>query len=378
MTIADQIPVPYKKWLILHIDSTNHSDLYSFYKTVKEGTNYGDFAGRLDAAGGLIISRQDNTASLLLTASEREELLTYLVEHYFLTTEIESWYQARRKRSELNTHEGFLKKHHKLPGAEQEFVYAAHPKESRYYRLMLAFSILCYCALGAALIISLESSLDVVLYMAAIVAGVIAFFLLLRHFVQGYFLGLVKGNSVRISQQQLPELYQLVEKQSQALKLPEVPQTYLVRGDFNAYVFKFLRSKVLVLQSDVVETLLNGQEDVLAFVIGHELGHIRQKHLNYKWWLAPAAFVPFLGKAYARACEFTCDRIGYHFAPEGAVKGILILTVGKELYSRIDAACFANDFKRDKSTWSWLCEKFQTHPRLGKRLCEIKYYNQFK
>ncbi|AHM61490.1 hypothetical protein D770_16180 [Flammeovirgaceae bacterium 311] len=69
MNIADQIPVPYKKWLILYIDSTNHSDLYFFYKTVKEGTNFGDFICRLDAAGGLILSGKENEALLLLTAS---------------------------------------------------------------------------------------------------------------------------------------------------------------------------------------------------------------------------------------------------------------------------------------------------------------------
>ncbi|WP_225000010.1 M48 family metallopeptidase [Cesiribacter sp. SM1] len=345
---------------------------------MKEGSDYGEFVCKPDAAGGLMLARQHNEEILQLTAGDREELLTYLVEHYFLTTEIESWYQARRKKAESGVHESFLKKHHSLPGMEEEVTYAAHPKESRYHGLRLVFSVLFYCAAGGALLLYNEAVLDYLPELLLLGVAGLGLFFLLRHLVTGYFLGLVKGNSVRIGARQLPELYQIVEKQSKALQLAEVPHTYLVHGSFNAFVFKFMRSKVLVLQSEVVETLLNGQEDVLAFVIGHELGHIKQKHLNSKWWLAPAYLVPLLSKAYSRGCEFTCDRIGYHFSPEGAVKGILILTVGSELYSRIDAECYTTDFKEDKSSWSWISEKFQAHPRLGKRLCEIKHYNQYK
>ncbi len=54
----------------------------------------------------------------------------------------------------------------------------------------------------------------------------------------------------------------------------------------------------------------------------------------------------------------------------------------KWLISHIDSTnhsdLYCYSFKNDKSTWSWISEKFQTHPRLGKRLCEIKHYNQYK
>jgi Zn-dependent protease with chaperone function len=55
-----------------------------------------------------------------------------------------------------------------------------------------------------------------------------------------------------------------------------------------------------VLYSDVVDAL-EERPDAINFYIGHEIGHIKRNHLRWSALLAPAAFLPLLGAAYARA-----------------------------------------------------------------------------
>ena len=73
-------------------------------------------------------------------------------------------------------------------------------------------------------------------------------------------------------------------------------------------------------------------KNLLEFIIGHELGHIKRKHLIKKLILFPSFIIPFLGSAYSRACEYTCDNIGYALAPQGAKNGLLLLVSGKNLF----------------------------------------------
>ena len=49
---------------------------------------------------------------------------------------------------------------------------------------------------------------------------------------------------------------------------------------------------------------------MIKFLMGHEVGHIRRKHLTKKILLTPGMILPLIGEAYHRACEATCDRFG--------------------------------------------------------------------
>ncbi len=59
----------------------------------------------------------------------------------------------------------------------------------------------------------------------------------------------------------------------------------------------------------------------MRFVIGHELGHHVAGHLNTIPFLLrlPAYVVPFLGAAYSRGRELTCDRIGASIVQDAEV-----------------------------------------------------------
>ncbi len=155
-----------------------------------------------------------------------------------------------------------------------------------------------------------------------------------------------------------------------------MPEIFITGGRFNAFVMRFARANYLMLYSEVIETSLKGDFAILIFVIGHELGHIKRKHLTKDLWLFPSNLVPFLKQAYSRGCEYTCDRIGYHFSNRGAVEGILILAIGKEIYSKISIDQFITDSKNEQGFWVWFSEIFLTHPHLAKRIKGIEDYHK--
>ncbi|MEW9123955.1 MAG: M48 family metallopeptidase, partial [Thermotaleaceae bacterium] len=113
-------------------------------------------------------------------------------------------------------------------------------------------------------------------------------------------------------------------------------------------------------------------EDAVAFVICHELAHIKRKHLSYRWLIFPSTIVPFLGAAYSRACEYTCDRIGAYYVPQGAIQGLLVLATGKKLYRNVNIYAIEQQVEEEGGFWVWLYELMSTHPNLLKRIKVLK------
>jgi Zn-dependent protease with chaperone function len=129
--------------------------------------------------------------------------------------------------------------------------------------------------------------------------------------VQSALISYIKGNGVRITEEQFPDLKQQIAACCRKLGLDEEPQAYLMQmgGMLNAFATRFLGRHFIVLYSDVVDGLADNP-DALNFYIGHEIGHIKRKHLSWSTILMPAAALPLIGAAYSRAREYTCDRHG--------------------------------------------------------------------
>jgi Zn-dependent protease with chaperone function len=88
-------------------------------------------------------------------------------------------------------------------------------------------------------------------------------------------------------------------------------------------------------------------------------------------FLYPAMLVPFLGSAYSRACEYTCDRIGGALEPEGGIDGLLVLASGKELYSKMSAVEFSRQTETERGFFVRFAEIVSSHPHLTKRVAVL-------
>lgn len=228
-----------------------------------------------------------------------------------------------------------------------------YPKERAYFAICLALSVLVYLAL----IISIVGLLYVVL---------IAPFALIVH---GLFIGHLRGNAVGVSTRQFPELHQLTADLARRMQM-DAPAVYVLQsgGFLNAFATRFLGRDFVVLYSDVLEAAYEEGEPAVAFVVAHELAHVKRGHLRWRWTIYPGLLVPFLGNAYLRACEYTCDRMAAHYRPDGAVTGLLLLAAGKRLYPRMSAHEYIRQAEADSGFWTWLAEILQTHPHLPRRV----------
>lgn len=248
--------------------------------------------------------------------------------------------------------------------------YTVEPKENIYFAICLVFSLLIYTGIILGAMAGME-------FGQGVFVGLFGFYALLiiviLHVFRGVLVGLIRGNAIKLGPHQFPEIHQVVMSQSQALGLSRVPDVYLLQqgGSLNAFATRFMGSDYVVLFSDLMEAAYEQNQETVDFVIAHELGHMKRNHILKRIIVLPAMMMPFLGNAYSRACEYTCDSIGASISPTGARSGLLVLAAGKRLYRQVDAHYFMEQRYTEAGFWTWFAEKLSTHPHLTKRLARF-------
>lgn len=231
-------------------------------------------------------------------------------------------------------------------------------KEKVYFGIMLFISILCYF-----------------LTFITIIGGLYLLIILLcLLFIQGIAIGSIRQNSVKITSEQFGDIYNKVIEYSHKLGLQKIPEVYLMQsgGMLNAFATRFLFKDIVVIYSDIMELAYEQGESAVNFIIAHELAHVKRKHLSKKKYIIFGEFVPFLGLAYSRACETTCDRIASKLSENFNVDGLVVLAAGKKLYKQVDVNLFLSNAAEERGFWSWFSEICSTHPHLSSR---VKYLN---
>src|SRR3954466_9184106 len=128
------------------------------------------------------------------------------------------------------------------------------------------------------------------------------------------------GSSVRLGQEQLPEIWVLEREGFNVLDLPEVPDLYLTQMPWaNAFTIG-AGNPIIVLNSELVRLL---DTEGLRAVIAHEATHVLADHVLYdtalQILLALSSRLPLLAGLpvravraalleWSRAAELTCDR----------------------------------------------------------------------
>jgi Zn-dependent protease with chaperone function len=132
------------------------------------------------------------------------------------------------------------------------------------------------------------------------------------------------ASSVRATQEQFPQLHQLLLDGASILDLPEVPELFISQDPIPNAMALGSDKPFIVITTGLVD-LLDTEE--MRFVIGHELGHVLSGHTVYRTmlykltqlaarvaWFAIAyiglkVFVAALEEWY-RKSELSCDRAG--------------------------------------------------------------------
>ncbi|HXH72491.1 MAG TPA: M48 family metalloprotease [Mariprofundaceae bacterium] len=199
-------------------------------------------------------------------------------------------------------------------------------------------------------------------------------FFLLYLFTHSALIAHLKGTAVKITPEQFPDLYQSFVECCNKVHLSPCPDAYLLHGNgiFNAFATKFLGRNFVVLLSDVVDAL-EECPDAINFYIGHELGHIKQKHLKWGAYLAPSSILPLLGTAYARAREYTCDQYGLACcaSSDSAVKGLAALAAGQHRWRKMNMQEYMRQAEGTGGFWMSFHELTGDYPWLVKRVAMV-------
>lgn len=193
-------------------------------------------------------------------------------------------------------------------------------------------------------------------------------------FAQSTLITHLRGNGVELSEAQFPDLHAQFIDCCDRLQIKKRPQAFVLNGNggLNAFATAFLGTQYVVLYSDVVDAM-DKHTDGVRFYIGHELGHLRMKHLSGHLLRWPVLWLPLIGAAYSRARESTCDRHGLACSgsPEGAAQSLAALSAGVERWKQIDIKSYLDQNRYTSGFWMSFHELIAGYPWLTKRAARV-------
>jgi Zn-dependent protease with chaperone function len=244
-----------------------------------------------------------------------------------------------------------------------------HPKESTYFTIAAIAGTLVWLCL-----------IPIVLMFSCVAIPILLFSLIGMWIVQQRYKAKMLGYSVKVSRNQYPEIFEIVDRHCCALGLASPPAVFVVNsnGEVNAWAIRVLKDKYVLLLSELIDVMLaHGSTKELSSIIGHELGHHAAGHCAFwkQTLLKPAMFIPFLGGAYSRACELTADRIGLYLCgdKDAACRGLIALACGSKLLSpRTNLEAFKDQERELPGLFAFWNDLYSSHPRLTKRVVAIE------
>ncbi len=184
-------------------------------------------------------------------------------------------------------------------------------------------------------------------------------------------------NAVKMSPTQFPEGYRMVQEAAARFGMTQVPDAYVLLGNgaINAFASGHGFRRFVVVYSDLFEIGGKARDpEGLAFIIGHEVGHIAAGHVSY-WrqlgmFLVP--FLPILGNSLIRSQEYTADNHGYCNRHTGAPGAMQTLAAGKYLNALVGFDEMADRAAREKGFMVWIVNAMSSHPVLTWRMWALR------
>lgn len=214
-----------------------------------------------------------------------------------------------------------------------------------------------------------------------VVQGIVVFVFLPMSliFFLGKLYGEIRSSSIKITRKQFGDIYEIADNLAKRIGLDSTPEIYLQQngGFINAFTARFRKNNFIQIWAELFEIayLENKDFDTLAFIIAHEMAHIKLKHTSVRnmysiFFIRIIPILNLFGNTLSRAREYSCDRIASHLVPQGR-DGFMILVAGKRLYKLVDIEDFLTE-SNQKGFFVWLYNILSTHPIPTKRFRALK------
>jgi len=221
----------------------------------------------------------------------------------------------------------------------------------------------------------------IMLFVSIIGIFVLGFLVLIPIIAHLIYTAHIRTNGVRITEKQFPEIFERTKEIAKEMGFYILPDIYVMEsgGFLNAFATRFFGRNMIVLYADLFE-MKETDPKVVDFVIAHELAHIKRNHIIKNSLILPGNWIPFLGSAYSRACEYTCDRMANHYINdfEASTRALSMLAVGRKYYNTIDIQEYMHQSSREKGFFIWLSERLMSHPTLPKRISALYRFNNIE
>lgn len=211
------------------------------------------------------------------------------------------------------------------------------------------------------------------------------------------------GNAVRVSEYNFKEIHDILNSVKRSLNYPEDIEVYIVEeGEYNALLKLFWRDKVIVLHTELVETLYvskssNELSDAgysqITWIIARFVGALRSKQAQISVFIA---FMSILQKfqimnllvlPYERATQYTGDQIGLAICGdlENTIAAYHKFFVGSSLYNRVQPRGLVQQANQlNYNFFGFISRIISTHPHNTDRYLNLlafakaNYPDEFK
>lgn len=182
--------------------------------------------------------------------------------------------------------------------------------------------------------------------------------------------------SLRITEKNFPEIYQLIEEYARRLGI-KVPKAYVMQqnGILNAFSAFLPRRQWICIHSELFEVAYREHKDMdsLAFIIAHEMAHIYYGHatLHYNLAIMFSKAIPILGTTASRTREYSCDRLAQRLTGTDGLDAMLVLVVDRHLYKLVDKEDFTEEMRSQRGFFLWVFNLLKDHPVMCKRFVAL-------
>lgn len=193
------------------------------------------------------------------------------------------------------------------------------------------------------------------------------------------------GTMVRVGATQSPRIYRIARECADALGVA-VPTLYVANSPvMNAYTYGTDDDSFIVVHAALIDHFTDQE---LKFVIGHEMGHIQNRHVVYLTAMRMltggfAQLVRFLLEpvllTWSRRAEITCDRAGLLCCGdvEVATGTFLKMACGStKLYAELDVDAYLDQLEANQQSAGRFSELLASHPYHPKRIRALQLFGE--